>query len=148
MIAMGVIYLLFLKTVKFCFARWYLKDDNCVPPLYILQPISSHLPEFIVKQNKEKQNAAKDQWWKESDMMFDSLVTGAEKALTKEEAYTFKISGIFFFNYLTNISTNVILELQRVSDVEQDLITLTEYMRSPLFMRFELLSFLVFLVLI
>ncbi|XP_071144810.1 NACHT and WD repeat domain-containing protein 2-like [Mytilus edulis] len=73
-------------------SKWYVKDDNCVPPLYILQPISSHLPEFIVKQNKEKQNAAKDQWWKESDMMFDSLVTGAEKALTKEEAYTFKIS--------------------------------------------------------
>ncbi|VDI78486.1 Hypothetical predicted protein, partial [Mytilus galloprovincialis] len=73
-------------------SKWYLKDDNCVPPQYILQPISSHLPEFIVKQNKEKQNVAKDQWWKESDMMFDSLVTGAEKALTKEEAYTFKIS--------------------------------------------------------
>ncbi|VDH90321.1 Hypothetical predicted protein [Mytilus galloprovincialis] len=73
-------------------SKWYVKDDNCVPPLYILQPISSHLPEFIVKQNKEKHNAAKDQWWKESDMMFDSLVTGAEKALTKEEAYTFKIS--------------------------------------------------------
>ncbi|XP_063410138.1 NACHT and WD repeat domain-containing protein 2-like isoform X2 [Mytilus trossulus] len=73
-------------------SKWYVKDDNCVPPLYILQPISSHLPEFIVKQNKEKQNAAKEQWWKESDMMFDSLVTGAEKALTQEEAYTFKIS--------------------------------------------------------
>ncbi|XP_052082166.1 uncharacterized protein LOC127719866 isoform X2 [Mytilus californianus] len=81
-----------LSDQKQLLSKWYVKDDNCVPPLYILQPISSHLPEFIVKQNKEKQNAAKEQWWKESDMMFDSLVTGAEKALTQEEAYTFKIS--------------------------------------------------------
>ncbi|XP_076085339.1 NACHT and WD repeat domain-containing protein 2-like [Mytilus galloprovincialis] len=73
-------------------SKWYIKDDNCIPPLYILQPVSSHLPEFIVKQNKEKQNAAKKQWWKESDIMLDSLVTGAEKALTQEEAYKFKIS--------------------------------------------------------
>ena len=30
--------------------KWYLKDENASPPVYVLQPISTHLPEFLTTQ--------------------------------------------------------------------------------------------------
>ena len=73
--------------------RWYIRDDNAVPPKYILQPISTHLPEYIEQGDKEKQKLAKKMWWEESGSMLEAVVTAAEKALPPEEAYKFKLSG-------------------------------------------------------
>lgn len=33
-------------------AKWYKLDTNCVPPAYILQDISSIIPNFISKVNR------------------------------------------------------------------------------------------------
>ena len=27
--------------------KWYRKDENSTPPMYVLQPISSEIPEFV-----------------------------------------------------------------------------------------------------
>ncbi|XP_076106889.1 NACHT domain- and WD repeat-containing protein 1-like isoform X1 [Mytilus galloprovincialis] len=74
------------------FSKWYVKDENYDPPKYILQPISTNLPEFLEQDDKEKQKAAREKWWEESDTMLDVLVTAAEKALPQEEAYKLKVS--------------------------------------------------------
>lgn len=73
-------------------SKWYIRDDNAVPPKYILQPISTHLPDYIEQGDKEKQNLAKKIWWEESDSMLEAVVTAAEKALPPEDAYKFKLS--------------------------------------------------------
>ena len=26
--------------------QWYLRDDNAIPPVYVLQPISTAIPEY------------------------------------------------------------------------------------------------------
>lgn len=61
--------------------------------MYILQPISANLPDFVTKEDKNRQTEAKKQWWEESDAMLDTLIAGAEKALSSDEAYKFKVSG-------------------------------------------------------
>ncbi|EDO41687.1 predicted protein, partial [Nematostella vectensis] len=42
---------------------WYWRDDNNVPPEYILQPISSRLPHFRDAEHAQLRRDASDKWW-------------------------------------------------------------------------------------
>ena len=55
--------------------RWYKKDENAVPASYILLPVSSHLPAFIKKNDKEAFNEARGRWWEEHDAMQEALIS-------------------------------------------------------------------------
>ncbi|KAK7464547.1 hypothetical protein BaRGS_00037908, partial [Batillaria attramentaria] len=43
--------------------RWYLKDHNTVPPVYILQPISSILTNFNNKRHQRLMELDQNTWW-------------------------------------------------------------------------------------
>ena len=83
----------------FFYCRWYQKDDNADPPVYVLQRISTRLPDFISSDNDAKMKA-KEMWWVDSDKMQDILATTAEKCLGPEKARNYVVSGktgIFFY---------------------------------------------------
>ena len=76
--------------------RWYVRDDNAVPPVYVLQRISTHLPDFISSNDKDR-GKARDQWWIDHDRMQDVLGKTAEKCLGAEKARNYLVSGIKAF---------------------------------------------------
>ena len=63
--------------------RWYLRDDNSVPPCYLLQPISTQFP--IHSANKEEMSNAWADWGKVEKRIWSHLRSAAEKAGLKEE---------------------------------------------------------------
>ncbi|XP_060067084.1 NACHT and WD repeat domain-containing protein 2-like [Ylistrum balloti] len=71
--------------------KWYQKDNNAVPPMYLLSPISKHLPDFL-SSDKDASKEAKTKWWQESDIMQAALESSAEQALGPEAAKKFIIS--------------------------------------------------------
>ncbi|KAH3692060.1 hypothetical protein DPMN_194937 [Dreissena polymorpha] len=73
------------------FRKWYSRDDNAVPPAYILASISTHLPDFISK-DKNRQKVAKEEWWKESELMQDALESAATRVFDPETARKYIIS--------------------------------------------------------
>ncbi|XP_064626001.1 uncharacterized protein LOC135486827 [Lineus longissimus] len=52
--------------------QWYRRDENAVPPVYRLQPISSRFPRFISKDAVEMQTAKK--CWEETEVVLKRLV--------------------------------------------------------------------------
>ncbi|XP_052105636.1 NACHT domain- and WD repeat-containing protein 1-like isoform X2 [Mytilus californianus] len=71
--------------------KWYKRDDNAVPPVYVLQRISTQLPDFI-SSNVDDKNKAKAIWWIHSDKMQDLLAATAEKCLGPEKARNYLVS--------------------------------------------------------
>ncbi|XP_033761972.1 NACHT domain- and WD repeat-containing protein 1-like isoform X2 [Pecten maximus] len=71
--------------------KWYRKDNNAVPPMYLLSPISKHLPDFL-SSDKDASKEAKTKWWQESDTMQEALESSAEQALGVEAAKKYIIS--------------------------------------------------------
>ncbi|RDD38573.1 NACHT and WD repeat domain-containing protein 2 [Trichoplax sp. H2] len=43
--------------------EWYYEDTNSIPPVNILQPISSKYPHYVNNQEKELQDEARQSWW-------------------------------------------------------------------------------------
>ena len=43
--------------------KWYISDSNNIPPVSILQPIDSHLKNFLNKKNPECQAKDAVAWW-------------------------------------------------------------------------------------
>ncbi|KAH3895797.1 hypothetical protein DPMN_019963 [Dreissena polymorpha] len=78
------------ETVRL-FHKWYTRDDNAVPPAYILTSISTHIPEYISK-DKGMQKGAKEQWTKESEQMQDALESAATRVFDQEKARKYIIS--------------------------------------------------------
>lgn len=76
--------------------RWYTRDDNAVPAVYILSSISTHIPDFLSEDN-DKKKAAKNQWWEESQQMQEGLEETAMKVFDVEKARKYIMSGIFWF---------------------------------------------------
>ncbi|KAH3832819.1 hypothetical protein DPMN_106116 [Dreissena polymorpha] len=71
--------------------RWYSRDDNAVPPAYILASISTHLPDFI-SMDRDRQKVGKEQWWKESEQMQHALESAATRVFDQETARKYIIS--------------------------------------------------------
>ncbi|CAF4090255.1 unnamed protein product [Adineta steineri] len=64
--------------------KWYQLDTNCMPPAYILQNISSILPNFLSKNTDEIKQADKE-WKKISNRLRISLRQAAELCLQREQ---------------------------------------------------------------
>ena len=64
--------------------RWYLRDDNSVPPFYLLQPISRQFP--IHSGDKDERSKAWEDWCRVEKRIKSHLRSAADKAGLKDEA--------------------------------------------------------------
>ncbi|XP_046570722.1 uncharacterized protein LOC124278977 [Haliotis rubra] len=71
--------------------RWYLEDENADPPTYVLQPISSLLPDFLCEDGEHQ--VAKDTWYEVSDQMKMALEEAARETLEARDAHRYVMSG-------------------------------------------------------
>ena len=90
-----------------CTNRWYKEDKNCLPPSCLLQPISTHLPDFLNNQNKDKCTNAKNSWWCEHEKMQKILEDAACKVLKDPERYY--IAGKYIAVPINKIILSVIV---------------------------------------
>lgn len=72
--------------------RWYKRDDNSLPPVFVLQTISKLLPDFL-SRDQEKKKAAKSTWWNESEALQKTLTAVSKKVLGEKEAMKYIISS-------------------------------------------------------
>ena len=78
--------------------EWFLLDENTLPPVYQLQPISSKLPYFSRQDEAEKMKADQGVWWRTFETIQSQLKWAAkcclsEGKVTEEQARQFIISG-------------------------------------------------------
>lgn len=72
---------------------WFICDDNAIPPVYVLQPISHQFPNFMYPgSNEARQQALKD-WWDVFLRLQKVLKKAAMKALSTEAAHRYRKSG-------------------------------------------------------
>ncbi|XP_070537831.1 NACHT domain- and WD repeat-containing protein 1-like [Ptychodera flava] len=77
--------------------EWFQKDENAVPPIYVLHPISSKLTHFNDNKNPEKMDEDRKKWWQIFESLQDQLRNAAIVCETKgkftaKQAEKFKIS--------------------------------------------------------
>nr|XP_022300895.1 NACHT and WD repeat domain-containing protein 2-like [Crassostrea virginica] len=72
-------------------SRWYLLDENAIPPVYSLKPVSTNIPDFLSEDSKT-QKAAKSQWWEECERLMEIIARGAASALDENAAKKYMIS--------------------------------------------------------
>ena len=71
---------------------WYLRDDNSVPPCYLLQPLSSQFP-GIKSADKDEISKAWEDWGKIEKSIWNQLRSAAEKAgLEENEKQKYTVS--------------------------------------------------------
>lgn len=75
--------------------HWYWRDDNNVPPVYVLQPISSRLPRYNEVRDPDLRSEARGKWWAAYERLHAIMRQAADKALTKDERRKFYMSGDF-----------------------------------------------------
>lgn len=78
--------------------KWFLRDDNAVPPQYVMQPISSQFPDAFSSSNKEARKVATRAWREVYYKLQNMLRTAAAKALNKNDAQKYYISGKYNLN--------------------------------------------------
>lgn len=70
---------------------WYIRDDNAVPPCYLLQPISTQFP--IQSADKDELAKAWENWGKVEKSIWSQLRSAAQKAgLVEEEKQKYTVS--------------------------------------------------------
>ena len=79
-------------------AEWFRVDDNMVPAHYVLQPVSSKIPEFVLGENPEAQRAAREKWYgihgELHNMLLASAEIGHQRGVLSEGLYKqFKVSS-------------------------------------------------------
>ncbi|OWF44316.1 NACHT domain- and WD repeat-containing protein 1-like [Mizuhopecten yessoensis] len=79
------------EEIKALLTKWYLRDDNAVPPEYVLQPISKYIPNRL-SSDTALQSTAKDEWNDDECDMQDALEASARAKLPKEEAEKYYVS--------------------------------------------------------
>lgn len=73
--------------------HWYWRDDNSVPPVYVLQPISSRLPYYNDLRDVELRNEARGKWWAVHERLHVIMRRAANEVLTKDQRRKFYMSG-------------------------------------------------------
>lgn len=86
--------------------EWFKRDDNAVPPEYLLQPVTSKFPGFVNPSSKETRKAAWKGWLGVFERLRSILRTAAAKALSKDAAYKYCVSGENFFFFVTTFMAN------------------------------------------
>ncbi|XP_069135457.1 NACHT and WD repeat domain-containing protein 2-like [Argopecten irradians] len=79
------------EEIKTLITKWYLLDNNAVPPEYVLQPISKYIPNRLSK-DKDLLSAAKDEWNDDECDMQDALEESARANLPTEQAEKYYVS--------------------------------------------------------
>eukprot|EP00066_Takifugu_rubripes_P010060 XP_003977567.2 PREDICTED: NACHT and WD repeat domain-containing protein 1 [Takifugu rubripes] len=81
--------------------RWYLKDDNAVPPVYVLQPIAAHFPHYddLRPENSLQRERDAACWRAKEARLLEVLRRAAAAAeaagdITTEEKQQFNTSGL------------------------------------------------------
>ncbi len=74
-------------------AHWFYRDENSVPPVYVLQPITVHLPHFNDNSDAEKRRNARSTWWEQFERMQVVFRQAASKKLNDNDAAKYFISG-------------------------------------------------------
>ncbi|XP_028397582.1 NACHT domain- and WD repeat-containing protein 1-like [Dendronephthya gigantea] len=72
--------------------RWFRLDSNAVPREYILQPVTSILPNYRNESNQELRKAASSEWWTCFERMQMALRKAAMKTLGKNEQQKYVMS--------------------------------------------------------
>ncbi|XP_033746932.1 NACHT domain- and WD repeat-containing protein 1-like [Pecten maximus] len=78
--------------------KWYVRDDNALPPEFVLQPRSRILPDYRSKET-ELHNAAKAQSNEEIDIIKSALDKAARISLPEDEAEEYYVSSMYFLYY-------------------------------------------------
>ena len=76
-------------------ASWFRRDDNAVPAEYLLQPVSSIIPDFL-SQDRATKEAAVKKWWETFDVLQHVLVEGAKRVLDEQSLRKYLVSGRIF----------------------------------------------------
>ena len=76
--------------------KWFIRDDNLVPPMYILQPVKELVPNYNNRSvSNEERSKASGEWWSAFEGMQEILREASIKALKKEEDIAkYRISGL------------------------------------------------------
>eukprot|EP00106_Octopus_bimaculoides_P007542 XP_014774984.1 PREDICTED: NACHT and WD repeat domain-containing protein 2-like [Octopus bimaculoides] len=113
--------------------KWYIKDTNAVPPVYVLQPIRSVFQHYMSRDPNMAEQQAKDtQGWKECERSLLDLIRRASDAayqnslLTQEQKHDFFasvteseiIKGIF---QVENPSAKTLVYLRKFTDFPESL---------------------------
>ena len=85
--------------------HWFWRDDNAVPTQYLLQPITSLLPDYRNYENKELRKKASSDWWAAFERMQVVLRVAADTVLDEEERHKYHMSG----NVSTSAKNNLLL---------------------------------------
>ncbi|XP_041349252.1 NACHT domain- and WD repeat-containing protein 1-like [Gigantopelta aegis] len=80
-----------LAEAKEVIQKWFMRDDNAVPPTYVLQPISSLLPDFK-SSDSDLRSRAKKAWYDDSAIMQDAIVPAASQCLDTVTAHKYEMS--------------------------------------------------------
>lgn len=93
---------------------WYQKDENALPPVYLLQSINSKLRHYDDEEREDLQREARNRWWNISNVMRSSLQKAAQKAVTmeiysQEEVQMFFSSGESFVSYCVCADISLVL---------------------------------------
>ncbi|XP_067906172.1 NACHT domain- and WD repeat-containing protein 1 [Heterodontus francisci] len=96
---------------------WFWKDENAVPPVYILQPITTHLPHYSDKNpgNREQHEKAVHTWSELQQQIADLLRTAATQA--EEEGRIKKEAKHKYFKSVTEFEIDQGLRERREGDV-------------------------------
>ncbi|XP_069796593.1 uncharacterized protein [Narcine bancroftii] len=74
-----------LGKAKELLQQWYELDENCIPSVYRLQPISAHFRDFYSKDPSRRQQS-RNNWTNSSQKLWSILQKYAPMALSKEAA--------------------------------------------------------------
>jgi hypothetical protein len=69
-------------------------DTNAIPKEYILQPVTSILPNYRNHSNPELRKAASSEWWSCFERMQMALRKAAIKVLGKDKQQKYVMSGM------------------------------------------------------
>ncbi|CAB4062510.1 unnamed protein product [Lepeophtheirus salmonis] len=81
---------------------WYEKDTNSIPVMMILQPISSHYPNFLNSQVPKLQSEDQEKWWRTLCKLQETLREAAYNLFKR----TLKLIAWLFFRTIMNINTS------------------------------------------
>lgn len=84
-----------ISTVFFYDCRWYKMDENCFPVSYILQPVTTWIPNFLNDScDLSQKEEAQKKWESEYNMMKEFLQQAAKEVLNDEDIWQkYVISG-------------------------------------------------------
>ena len=103
---------------------WFLRDDNAVPPTFVLQRISSIIPDYL-SESPDARKTAKDEWFSVNRRMHTALAEAASQVQGLSEdrvqAYTRSVSHTEVVRGLENVDPSRVLWFRRViSDINSE----------------------------